>query len=304
MESQYEYHGKEKALLETLTAVHPDYRSAQMLIEGGADVNAHRGSFYLFYDIVNKIRSEESCYQAAVFLLEQGFDAQKYGVNAYIPFAYGETRARLFTLCKLLLSAGMDHADPEQLERLLGALGTEESYSSCCEQDHKKENLYYATYELVDAAWKGKEYAGIGYWKDCIGLRVDKACALSRAKEIVSLNPLNRCEYRKPIFFKCGDKAIIMETGPNLYMQSWKIVKRRKKETPLNDSFTDIVGATIKNIQFEHNSCRRGNTDYIQPIIQVSFDNGKSLKLSRNAGEVPPHRSKAYFVFTESTKQI
>lgn len=304
MEDQFEYHGKEKKLFEALTAENPDFRSAQTLIENGADIHAHRGSWYLFYEIIDKIRSEDDCFNMAKFLLENGFDAKQHGVDAFIRFAYGETSTRLFALCKLLLSAGMDHADPEQLEQLLGALGTEESYSSCCEHDHEKENLYYATYELVDAAWKGKDYAGIGYWKECIGLRVEKICALTKAEKIVSLNPLHRYEYRKPVIFKCGDRAVILETGPNIYLQSWQSIKRGKKEAPLNDYFADIIGSTVTNIVFEHCSCRRGNTNYIQPIIQISFDNGKRIRLSRNAGEVPPHHSKAYFTFTETPDMV
>lgn len=287
---------KEAELLHALSDENQDYDRAQTLIHSGADVNAHDGGLYLFEYIINDISDNADVLRVAEFLIQNGFDVKTSGIRVMKKMSYGEDRRRLFDLSKLFLSSGMDQLDDEELKDWLSILGTEESYSICCEENSEKTCLYYATYELVDAALKKKDYSETGIWEDAVGLRIEQISALTRAKTIIRQSTDWGTELLRPIYLVCGNKAAVIQDRPAIFLQSWPKAKQGKKAVVLNEVFPDIIGAAIVSIRFACDRLSKRKADYHRPVITLELDNGRRLRFSSNFGEVPRPQSKCNLI--------
>lgn len=273
---------KEEELLRALTGREPDYRTARSLIKEGANVNGQEGC--LFAKIILDTEGEDVSLRNARFLIRNGFDARKNGEHALSEMLYDESGRRIFDVMKLLLSAGLDRAGLETLTDLLSSVGTKESYSICCEQQIEKNNLYYAAYELLDAALRKRPYKEIGIWEDCIGLRIDQICSSWRSRE-TTYRDSGRIILQKPLYLRCGGKTVVIQGRPNIFLQSWEEVKHGRKLASL-DLFDEMIGAVITDVQFAFRVIDCNDAEWTQPVITLVLDNGRQVRFSSNSGEV------------------
>ena len=297
MSEVYQFGTLEDELVRLCETDEPNWDAIKALIARGANVNAQDAAKACLLSEVIYYGSEsgEKTLQLVKLFLESGFDAKKFGLNVIGTLVFSTYDRYIFDAAKLMIRAGAT-GDEEQRKALLETIGGEESYQRCCDQDHACENIYYAMYELVDRAFKGK-HEEILVWHDCVGKVVDAVYA--DAKTAPAIKPMRgrKCEMVGRIIFQCGEHSVVLEGNPNVY--GCDRISEGEMEHPMSlaDRLPFCVGAKIADISFYHTEVedKKKRCSYRQPHIMLTFDTGKCLHFTTNFGEVPKGKTKEYF---------
>ena len=201
---------------------------------------------------------------------------------------------RVFDQAKQLLLPGVT-ADAADWQSLLEMIGTEESFQRCCERDHAHENILYALYELTFCASKGEPLAGLGIWPDAVGLNIDGCYACANLTPALIDMGNGKFLVQDRLVLTSGDRAVILEGAPNIYLNSCGAALRGQFRTDLSSLLPFCRDAAIAAITFQHQEFHEGTTLYRQPVICIAFDSGAALRFTTNFGEVPEEQTAMYF---------
>lgn len=287
----------EDELVRLCEADEPNRDEIKTLIARGANVNAKNayGEYLLSEVIYYGSESGAKTLELVKLFLKSGFDAKNLGLNVIGTLVFSASDRYIFDTAKLMIRAGAA-GDETSWNELLNTIGGEESYQRCCDHNHACENIYYAMYELVERASKGK-HEDILVWHDCVGKTVDAVCA--DAKSAPAIKPMwgKKYEMAGRIIFQCGEHSVVLEGNPNVY--GCDRISGREMEHPVSlaDRLPFCVGATITDISFCHTEVedKKKRISYCQPHIILTFNNSKHLHFTTNFGEVPERKTKTYF---------
>lgn len=296
MGTEYKFGKLEDKLLRLCRAHVPDMEKIRAVVREGADVNAvDQSGRNLLTAVFSHTGATNGKFFPAIAeeFVGAGFDTARFGLAVMGMLVFSTYDRYIFDASMVLLKAGAG-GDEGQWEQLLDAIGTEESYQRCCDEDHACENIYYAWYETVRRASEGKRFDDIGVWEDCIGLRVNGVIADANAGPVVSEMQDGRCFFRDQLILLCGEQAVTIEGNPNIYLCGRPAPEDLVQPVDLSVRLPFAVGSVIEKIEFEHKEYREGTTYYRQPNIRVFFDNGRAMLLTTNFGEVPKGETSNY----------
>ena len=311
----------EKAFLEAVTAVPPNFARARALLAEGCDINSvdSYGRTLLarafFYALGDCSMSQDSCngichtcsnkergriLPIIDFFIENGWDTLGQGLSCLAALVHTTHDAEMFFSARRILSCHLPD-DDGKYDVALKAIGTEESYQRCSEECHSQENLYYAMYELVAARRAGKSFEGIFPYYRALGRRIERIVFFSDSVEISTTS--RGSEFSADIGFVCGGELLVLTSGINVL-----VMNDRLNEAPQIDAshiFGDgVIGATVVNIDFDHRAITKDRTTYGQPTIEITLDNGKKLCFTHNFGEVLGGKTEPRFYTQEGTSGI
>ncbi len=249
-------------------------------------------------------RRGEAMIQIIQFFLDHGFDVHKnngkFGAQCLYAIVLSTFSPQMLTAAKLLFDAGarnlpIDDSEPD--ETPWNFVGTECSFQGTCEHDHHLENLYEAFYQMFQALEDGLPYSGIDSYTSAIGRRVIGILAEKPLSENVfyplSLAGSNHKNcFRQPLYFLFDGGYLTIDQ----YACSWVNTELPKKELEdISLHFPGVVGSTIVDFSFDHNTVVKGSVQYGQPIVSVVFDSGVAATFSLNFGEVEDRDRAAYY---------
>jgi len=297
MSDVYRFGKLEDKLYRLCSAKQPNWDKINTVLSDGVNVNAQSpNGACLLAEVVDRFaETGEKTLQIAKLFLESGFDSKRFGLSVIGRLIFSTYDRYIFDTAKLMIHAGAV-GDDDHWKRLLESIATEESYQRCCDEDHACENIYYAMYELVNRAFKGKR-EDILVWHDCVGKVVDAVYADAKTVPALKLMGGGKYEMVGRILFQCGEHSVVLEGNPNVY--GCERISECDMEHPMNliEQLPFCVGATITDISFYHTEVedKAKRTSYRQPHIILTFDNGKRLHFTTNFGEVPKGETKEYF---------
>ena len=282
----------EGQFLKALTEKTPDFEKAKELLGEGVDINAvdSYGKSVLDdllltlssfppecdsceLDSCNscEIKRSSNLVPVVEFFINNGWDTVAYGLHLVASLVHTTHDAKMFYAAKRILECPLSE-DREAFEHALESIGSEESYQRCCEECHEQENLYYATYEIVDAKMNGKPFAGIHPYYRALGKKIDRIVYFAEKNDFAETS--RGIEFNHDLGFVCGDELVVVTSGMNILLMNDRLSE--KPQTDVTTFFEDgIVGATITDVSFEHKTINRANSRYGQPTIIVKLDNGK-----------------------------
>ncbi|MBQ6431202.1 MAG: hypothetical protein IJJ99_04935 [Oscillospiraceae bacterium] len=294
--SEFEFGKLEDDLLRLCKADQPDYDQIRKVIADGANVNAvnRDGRNLLSAEFWNCCASGEKFPQITKLLLDNGFDAERFGLACISQLIFSTYDEGIFYAAKLLLEAGAK-GTKEQWDRLLESIGTEESYQRCCDGNHRCKNIYYALYKIVDGARKSIPYSDIDLWTSILGKKINSVFVCSEESKPVQIQKGRRYEIPDSILFEAEDRTLIIEANPNIYTRANPVPALEMEKRVSVEGLRSVIGATVTRITFRHAEVKDGTTGYRQPNIYISFSNGISIRFSTNFGEVPKEDTATYF---------
>ncbi|MCQ2513224.1 MAG: hypothetical protein MJ092_07570 [Lachnospiraceae bacterium] len=292
---EYKFGKSEDQLLRLCRANQPDYEKIQQRIYDGVDLNIVGEYGENILTAVYRYKEHGNNFPIITQLfINSGFDVKKYGLSCVNALVYSSYDKFIFLAAKLLLEAGAD-GDEKRWDSLLEAIGTEESYQRCCENNHECENIYYALYEIVDRAHKKLPYNDLELWDSFIGCGITSILSFSTTAE--SIMPIGRNKFSFPdkLYICSEDRVLVIEGNPNIYSRTNPFPEMEIDKCIPVDDLNSILGATVTSISFEHSEVSSGTTTYRQPIIFINLDNKMRVRFSTNFGEVPKGESVTYF---------
>lgn len=311
----------QKAFIKALQENPPNFEKAKQLLAQGVDINAadaYRSS--ILEDCLLNLSSfppecdycENGCCKTCEdqrrpqlipiidFFIENGWDTVAYGLNCIASLVHTTHDAQMFYAAKRILACPLSDSS-EEFETALESIGTEESFQRCCEECHEEENLYYAMYEIVDAKMNGKPFEGIHPYYRALGKKIDKILYFAEKTDFLE-TPCG-VEFGGDFGFVCGDEVVAVRSSINVLLMNDRIAEQ--PQTDISDIFGDgVVGATIVDISFAHQTKSREKTYYGQPAVIIRLDSGKDLRFTHNFGELPDGATQARFLTTELSQAI
>ena len=184
--------------------------------------------------------------------------------------------------------------------RILDWVAVKESAADCVDDDHALSNLFYTLYEIMDASLKGESYEEIQYFDHCVGKCIERVWLCSEEDDLQGFFRMDtQCKEYEHCF---QDQLIMWCEGVPLCINRYtdeiidpRIPAKMKVQMDVSEYFVDCIGSRIVSFSFDHVSFTKASTAYHQPITMIHLDNGKSIRISTNSGEVKRADSAAYF---------
>lgn len=272
----------------------PDLDEIKELVVAGADtnqLNSYGDNIFddVFLDVLYHFRRRpeqlpqtvQKIKETIALLVKCGWDVKRFGLSTMDQFKFSTYDPFTFELYRFMLQYDLAN-DPQDYEDVLDGVGGEESYQRCCENDHDLENLFYAIYELIEAKKEGKDFTSIEPYYGAVGLTVDKVLYFGEINTLV--NTANGTEYSADIGFVCGDKLLILRESINILFMNDRFAENPQND--ISDMFGNVRGKSIKEISFDHKDVVRETTNYGQPTIIITLDNGNQIKFTHNFGDL------------------
>lgn len=280
------YTNLEERLIETCIKNPTDFATIQSLIDSGADINAVEDyDDSLMGDILPELIENNFSYDEIAgiidYFVENGWDTPKYALGCIPEIAFNVENKTAFDITKKLLSYPLSDNEKDY-DFLLELFGTEESYCRCCTNDHYLENLYYTMYEIIDARKNKQPHLEIKPFYDAIGLRIEKIVYFSETNDTKTKG--NQIEYFANIGLVSGNQLFLITHGVNILFNNYRLDELPQIEIP-DLLGKRIIGSEITDISFKHKRITKDDTIYNQPIIFITFNNDRRIKITHNWGE-------------------
>lgn len=315
----------------------PDFNAAEELIRCGADVNDQGddkdenvlSEILMGYGMPNNFDDDfkddnehssdtmedlnsnlgESMIKIIRFFLDHGFDVDRnegrHGAQCLYALTFSSFDRYIIDAIKLLLDSGAKDLPVEDgtSETSMSLLETERSFQDTVCHDHYLGNIYEAAYQIYAASEEGISYSGIDSFETAMGKRILRVMADGDVGNPVFFAidfPQSKHEncFSRNLYFIFDNGYMILTHYASLWVDT---VLPDRQLIDVSSVFSRIVGSTIEQITFEHNSIRKANTDYGQPLITLHTDNGVKLNFTINFGEVEDADRCAYFYYGEKS---
>lgn len=307
----------EKELLTACTQMPPDFVRIKKLLESKEEAQAlDLGSFLseVILDFpcdMSSCDDDEQCSECSKKKMENlpeliqllgdaGLISAKAGARVLNSLLYAGFSEYAFQAARLICKDGIECTNQEY-EQLLEGIGLEESYQRCCEKNHIAENLIFACYEAVLNMKKGGSFADIDTYCSAIGMTVERIVLFGTDDDLFSDAAGRRC-FSGDIGFVCGEKALIITDGINVYA-----INRIWKSMPYMDCDDlfgmEFVDNTIQSIWFSHRNIMAHKTEYGQASIHIRFTGGKEIRFTHNFGEIPENKAISRFEITVEAQE-
>ena len=240
------------------------------------------------------------------FFLDNGYDVTRdngaHGGKALKNLSWSSYDEYIIDAAKLLLHAGADPEYKEEDDTVVEWMEVKESAAACVDKDHSLENLFYTMVEIMLAYIEHREYDGIQYYAHAIGKQImdvnlyfDAEVRPSGLFEQTSDSGTiyTNC-YHGSLVFDCEGLSLSIPDCTNIIIDPSAANDSVQKQS-LTNSFNECIGAKIADIDFEHHDVERGATSYSQAVILIKLDNGHTIEITNNFGEVPDKESNTYF---------
>ena len=301
----------ENKLIDECRNVPPNFSVIKSLVSQGADINAVNEYDqtvleeivlgYLFSAKACDHCESGLCYECEYgktehlldiidFFVENGWDSVRFGLRCIGALSHSTHDKTMFYAAKKILECPLSE-DVKAFEDALESIGTEESFQRCCEHNPKEENLYYTTYEMVEAKMNGLSTDGFDLFYSAIGLKVEKIVSFSEDPKFIDNG--KGTVFFDDIGFICNDKVLVLRPSINIQMMNHRI----------NDNQTDIVSAfgegfvgyEITDISFDNVAIIKENKEYNQQVIYITYSTGKKIKFTHNFAEAEGEEVQARF---------
>lgn len=242
--------------------------------------------------------------QIIKLFLKHGFDVRRdegvVGSACLCNLMFASHDTSIIESEKLLLDAGADPLVRIDNENVIERYEWESFYQSC-EHQHRLSNFYHTMAEIAKAASQNRSYQDIEFYEACVGKRIDKiemACTgvtPSRAiYHVGGLFPKYKNCFATPIIFHCEDKQLCVTRYVDIRIDP-TVQERAETVYNIEKFFPDCVGHYITAIDFDGREIKKDKTSCTQPIILIRLDNGPTIRISCNFGELPREESTAFF---------
>lgn len=203
---------------------------------------------------------------------------------------------------KLLLRAGADPAAGswDGYNGLLEFVATHESAADMIHGDHRRSDLFYAFYEILDACHHHRDYSGISMPEACVGKTIFRAALCSEEGPSKGLFTLRTEEER---WTNCFLETLVLWCGSMpLTFNRWgdglvdpEFPRRAGYSQSVSDYFQNCIGHQITQVEYPPAPASGlGSEDY-RPWCTLHLDNGRSIRFSTNAGLVPKEQTCGFF---------
>lgn len=320
------YGDLENELIDLFGKISPAFSKAEELLKAGADINALGESrdenvlseiireytaFISYEECKGYTQNELDLIIATTlckiirFFLSHGFDVNKYdgcfGAQCLCALVLPTDNGYMLEASKILFDAGAKSRtvsdDVREDETPWDFVASEGSYQDICECNHSLGNIYEALYQIYDAVDKGIPYNGIDSYECAIGKKITRVLA-SRNDKASVFYPMDLPNFKKENCFT-SDLFFIYDGGvlrTTEFADFWVDTLLPEGDVvDVTESFSDIVGSSIKNFTFSTNTVRKETTSYTQPITKIEMDNNRCIRFSINFGDVETEDRAAYF---------
>ena len=240
------------------------------------------------------------------FFLDHGFDVNKqegcFGAQCLFALTLSTFDRYTIEATKILLDAGavnrtISLVSTSRAETPWDFIGAEGSYQATCMANHSLANIFEAVYQIYQAVENGKPYDGIDSYEMAIGKKINEVMA-----ETDGVNPIfytldlpefkkDNC-YNQTLYF-VYDGGVLISTQ---YADFWTdTILPSKGLVDVSECFDGIVGNTIKEFKYDHNSIVKGTTHYGQPVTTIEMDSGCKVRFSINIGQVDATKRAAFY---------
>lgn len=254
---------------------------------------------------------EESIIQVIKFFLSHGFDVNKsngrFGAECLESLVFTRyLESRTVEAARLLFDAGArdigsDDEDDECAP--WDAVETENSCQRCCNNNYHYANILEAFSQMFLAIEENRPYQGIDSYEAAIGKKITRVLALDSERKDVFYHLFSATSnrqncYKAKLYFVLGDGSSLIATENtelwvDTYIPSPPFID-------VSENFKDIVGKTIAKISFYNSLVYTRGSRYNIPTINVTMDNGTTLRLTNNFGE---HGAEDYAAYYSIEKQ-
>ena len=242
--------------------------------------------------------------QIVKLFLKHGFDVTRdnglVGRMCLYSLTFASNDVYMIEAEKLLLSAGADPMIYIDGETAVQEYTGEDSFRYL-EGEYRISHFFNTMAEIAEAASQNREYQDIEFFEACIGRRIGKiemACTgvtPSRAiYNVGGLFPKYKNCFATPIIFHCENKQLCVTRYMDMRIDP---TVRERAETICNieQYFPDCVGRRITAIDFDNHTLKKNKKRHSRAVILIRLDNGRTIRISRNWGEVPREESTAFF---------
>lgn len=211
--------------------------------------------------------------------IKHGFDVNANdgynGSSCLHELCWSSDDCHIIETAELLLNAGANSKLPD--------VGDESSQSvtdtmdwrldDWLEDDYYTANLFRVYYEMIYAYENEKPYSGIRAFEECIGLKVDKVEKATYDKKFITADVDKKGIFSGDIIIWAEGISVNVSSFPAAMIHPYRVESAVNK-MDISDEFAGIIGARVEGI------------DYISvQSIEISFDNGYRLNVSRNIFE-------------------
>lgn len=145
---------------------------------------------------------------------------------------------------------------------------------------------------------ENRPYQGIDSYEAAIGKKITRVLAFDSERKGVFYHLFSATSnrqncYNAKLYFVLEDGSSLITTeNTALWVDSYI-----SSSPPINvsENFKDIIGKTITKITFEYSNIVIGTSHHIQPIINITMNNGTMLRLTNNFGETEDADYAAYY---------
>lgn len=309
---EYGFGKLEDELIEAGKAYPPDFEKMKELLASGADINA----------ISTKEEPDESILSIIIlgypetddgdgrylpelcsFFLANGFDVHRsdgaFGACCLQNLTWSSYDRYILEAAKVLLRAGADPTVEYDHETVLRWVATKVSAAGCVDEDHSAENLFEAMYRILEAASENRDFDSIEYFSAAEGRSLDRVemyCEPGQ-QPIFSMKEKGfqheHC-FTGTLVLWCGGKALQIDRWTSIVIDPAVKQSEDRIKTDISNRFSDLIGSTLRKIDFEHEVIRKG-ISYSRAVIRLHFSNGRILRFSDNFGEVSSEKRAAFF---------
>ena len=301
----------------------PDFETADELLRLGANLNAEGREDD--ENVLSEVLCGYHCYQncdghevdeatageymikVIQYFLDHGFDVNRnngrYGAQCLYSLVLSVQSRAVIEAAKLLIGAAARDLliDEQQTdgEKATSFLGMEISFQRVCEYDYRIANNLEATYQVIKNAEENKCYEEIDGYEMIIGRRISRVL-IEKPKKGKALHDVmlkngrfGKCFYSN-LYLLFDDHRLIATP----YVDLWTDTNDPSVQTSdVSTAFASIIGETVDQIVFDHNSVYKGTSHYTQPVASLIMSNGQTLTFTTSFGEVPDETSTAFFYF-------
>ena len=185
----------------------------------------------------------------------------------------------------------------DDFESAYDYFGVKADFQFVCEHNYPLANTYEAAYQLFKAYDEGKPYKGIDSYEIAAGRKILRVLSDSDGENPVFFT-MNEPEFAKDNCFN-GNLYFVYDGGVLIvteHVDCWTdTVLPDVRFRDVTDCFGAIIGSCVTEFLFDHRDIIKGTIWYNQPIITIKTDVGKSVRISKNFGQVAKEDTAAFY---------
>ena len=302
MEYIKKFNMEENEIYKICCSENVDYARIDYLLKNGADANAVEITKYdnqqevdeelLLIDCwldgqFNRRVSEDGkeiigdpdfCIKLLKIFIENGLDLDKYANQIFGSIHLTYDDKNYIDMTKMILN-NIKNRKIIDLKESLSGIGIEESYSNCCDVNHRYANVLSTIYEMIEKFAEGKDPNKYFICEKIIGQKINKVEIYCKDLKIDFSNKLISDDF--DIFIDCDNDRLnilnkyIFVNNNDIDSKLARVEEKNRFEKKINKY---IKNETIEDIQFYNEAIpAKISSEYNITRIEIIISNNKKI---------------------------